>query len=212
MSDITSTWEAQCQSGQQTSPCAQGQPYRPVMVAGPVGRASDLQAVPSCYAHRCRLCPLAVKRACTTCPGSFAHDESQCSAGSHSPLAPADEQDKGLEAKELVWLVDLASRCAAAIRLWPQLPADRAEAAACTAWVVSCLEPGILRSYPQLQIQSAQALSRPDVRANMCAVLQRHSLTKRLAMIPSNACATPTSRIQASGSIVVIYRPPAAKV
>ncbi len=70
-----------------------------------------------------------------------------------------------------MWHLDMASRCVAAIRLWPELPADRAEAAACTALVVSCLELGITGPFPHLLIQSAQALSRHDVRANMCALL-----------------------------------------
>ena len=63
---------------------------------------------------------------------------------------------------------ELAARCLALIRLWPNLPSDGPDATECAALAVASLEQGVLWSQPQHLIQAAQALSVPALRKVMC--------------------------------------------
>jgi len=63
---------------------------------------------------------------------------------------------------------ELAARCLALIRLWPNLPSDGPDATECAALAVASLEQAVLWSQPQHLIQAAQALSIPALRKAMC--------------------------------------------
>jgi len=100
---------------------------------------------------------------------------------------PADVQafDQAYAAGKIQqeWRFQLAARCVAAVRLWPEMPRANTDAAACTAFVVSCLELGVKPATPQLLIQAAQALCRDDIRANMCA-LPQHIARRMICLHP----------------------------
>lgn len=83
--------------------------------------------------------------------------------------ACADQQAYRKELERVDWRVGLASRAVAVIQFW-MLPLKSSEAAVSAAFAVSCLEHGVLWSHPELLIQAASTLKRPDVQANMCAL------------------------------------------
>ncbi len=68
--------------------------------------------------------------------------------------------------------IEPLARVLAAIRLWPELPVTSTTTAQCAGLAVICLERGVWGPHPQLLTQAAQALSRPEMDAQMCALSQ----------------------------------------
>ncbi len=66
-------------------------------------------------------------------------------------------------------LAKSVARAVAVIRMWPQLDLQGGLGAECAMLVTSCLELGVALAHEQLLTQSAQALTLPQVKANMCA-------------------------------------------
>jgi len=94
----------------------------------------------------------------------------------HAPVF-ADEPQffGGSSTLTFIRRADLAARCVALIRLWPNLPSDGPDAADCAALAVSSLEQGVLWSQPQHLIQAPQALSLAALRKAMCAPPRQRS-------------------------------------
>ena len=89
--------------------------------------------------------------ACAFADNNFAHD------------GPARDVSPHIEA---------VARVLAAIRLWPELPPTGPATAECAALAVTCLELDVVESHRELLIQAAQALSRPELNPQMCALSQ----------------------------------------
>ncbi len=88
--------------------------------------------------------------------------------------------------------VGLATRTMATIRMWPQLPSDREEAEEWSALAVTCLERGVAWENPALLIQAGLALSRPAIKATMCA---ESPCCQVRAIPPWNAVSSPQPRV-----------------
>ena len=97
---------------------------------------------------------------------------------------------------------DLAARCVALIRLWPNIPSDSPDAAECAALAVSSLEQGVLWAQPQHLIQAPQALGVAALRKAMCALSRQRSpgrpcRTSPLLLISPSATSVANIRVEA---------------